>query len=91
MHAPLLRRLTLGVGSATLALTVLCGSAMAADGLVDALRDKARDVATDCRQDANKYCKRTDPGSKKELNCLRDHEDKLSKQCRVSMRNFKRD
>ena len=46
------------------------------------LKQKVRDVAEACKDDAARLCKDTQPGQGRVLRCLKQQEDKLSPPCK---------
>ncbi len=49
------------------------------------LKEKIRDVAEACKDDAAKLCKDTKPGQGRILRCLKQHEGELSPACKEQM------
>ncbi len=49
------------------------------------LKEKIRDVAEACKDDAARLCKDTKPGQGRVLRCLKQQEDKLSPACKEQL------
>jgi len=52
---------------------------------IDAKKQKRDELSEVCKNDVSQFCKDTKPGGGHILKCLKEHEDKLSPECKKKM------